>query len=229
MLAFNEFGTRDEAAALLARGVSERLRRAAEERAAASMVVSGGTSPAGFFQALRLLPLPWYLVTVVPSDERWVPVDDAASNEGMIRRELLSGEPACARFVSLYRTGQSAIDALPALEAALAAVPRPFDAVVLGMGDDGHTASLFPDSPDIGTALRSDAACIVQYVPRLGVPRISLTLRSLLDTQELDLLFFGAVKRAVYEQALQPGPIEQYPVRALLHQARVPVNVYWAP
>jgi len=191
--------------------------------------LSGGTSPRGLFRTLRLLPVPWYLVTIVPSDERWVPLEDDESNEGMMRRELLSGEPGFARFVSLYRHGRSATDALPALHASLADVPRPFDSVVVGMGDDGHTASLYPDCPDIGRALHSDAECVVQQVPGACHPRVSLTVRSLLDAREVNLLFFGARKRAVYKESLRPGPVEEYPVRALVQQTQVPVNVYWAP
>jgi len=229
MLAFNEFKTRDDAAATLARRIGERLRMAVYRRAVASMILCGGTSPLGLFHTLRLLPLPWCLVTIVPSDERWVPVDDEESNEGMMRRELLSGEPGFAQFVSLYRHGRSPAESLPTLRASLADVPRPFDSVVVGMGDDGHTASLFPDSPDIGNALHSDAECIVQQVPSACHPRVSLTVRSLLDAREVNLLFFGARKRAVYEASLRPGPAEEYPIRALVHQPQVPVNVYWAP
>jgi 6-phosphogluconolactonase len=228
--AFNEFKDRDEAVTTLARRIGERLRFAVYHRATASMIVSGGASPRGLFQALRLTPVPWYLVTIVPSDERWVPVEDDDSNEGMIRRELLSGEPGFARFVSLYRRDCAAPgDSLPALRASLADVRRPFDAVVLGMGTDGHMASLFPDSPDLCKALHGDEECVVQHVPRLPHPRVSLTVRSLLDAHEVNLLFFGAMKRAVWERSLQPGPVEEYPVRALVQQQRVPVNVYWAP
>ena len=229
MLAFNEFKTRDDAAATLARRIGERLRMAVCRRAVASLILSGGRSPLGLFHTLRLLPVPWCLVTIVPSDERWVPVEDEESNEGMMRRELLSGEPGFAHFVSLYRRGRSPAESLPTLRACLAEVPRPFDSVVVGMGDDGHTASLFPDSPDIGNALHSDAECVVQQVPGAYHPRVSLTVRSLLDAREVNLLFFGARKRAVYEASLRPGPLEEYPVRALVQQPQVPVNVYWAP
>jgi 6-phosphogluconolactonase len=229
MLAFNEFKTRDDAAATLARRIGERLRTAVCHRAAASMILSGGRSPLGLYHTLRLLPVPWCLVTIVPSDERWVPVDDEQSNEGMLRRELLSGEPGFAHFVSLYRHGRSPAESLPILRASLADVPRPFDSVVVGMGDDGHTASLFPECPDIGRALHSDADCVVQEVPGACHPRVSLTVHSLLDAREVNLLFFGARKRAVYEESLRPGPPEQYPIRALVHQPQVPVNVYWAP
>lgn len=229
MVAFNEYKYRDEAVGALARRIADRLRFAVYRRATASMIVSGGASPRDLFSALKLTPVPWYLVTIMPSDEGWVPVDDRGSSEGLFRRELLSGEPGFAKFVSLYRRDCAAVDSLPALCASLASVRRPFDAVVLGMGTDGHMASLFPDSPDIGEALRSDAEFVVQRVPRLSHARVSLTLRSLLDTHEVNLLFFGAVKRAVYEQSLEPGPLEEYPVRALVRQQRVPVNVYWAP
>ena len=227
---FNEFKQRDDAAAMLARRLGERLRFAVYRRATASMIVSGGAAPRPLFRALRLTPVPWYLVTIVPSDESWGgPIDDYDCSEGVIRRELLSGEPGFARFVSLHRRDCAAPESLPAVRASLAEVRRPFDSVVLEMGADGHMASLFPDSPDICQALRSDADCIVQEVPRLPHPRVSLTVRSLLDAHEINLLFFGAAKRAVYEESLQPGPIEECPVRAVVQQNAVPVNVYWAP
>jgi 6-phosphogluconolactonase len=97
------------------------------------------------------------------------------------------------------------------------------------MGSDGHMAALFPDSPDLHLGLHSDAECVVQAPPRSRHPRVSLTIRSLLDAREVNLLFFGERKRAVYEECLRPGPVEQYPVRALMRQDRVPINVYWAP
>jgi 6-phosphogluconolactonase len=225
MLEFNEFQSRDEAANALARRIGQRLRAAAYHRAAASLIVDGDASPHGLFESLRWLPLPWHAVTVVPTDERWEPDD----GEGPIRRELLSGESGFARFVSLYRHGQDAAECLSTLQSSLAELPRPFDVVVAGLGEDGHTAALFPGSPDLCAALESDAACLVQHVPRLGQTRVGLTVRSLLDSQEIDLLFYGTAKRTVYERALAPGPVEQYPIRALVHQNRVPVNVFWAP
>jgi 6-phosphogluconolactonase len=225
---FNEFKERDAAAAALARRIGERLRSAVYRRACASMIVSVAT-PRPLFRTLRLLPVPWYLVTIVPSDEGWVPVDDDDSNEGLIRRDLLAGEPGFANFVSLYRRNRAAQESLPELRASLKEVRRPFDAVVLGMGSDGHMASLFPDSPDVHLGLHGDAECVVQAPPRSRHPRVSLTVRSLLDAREVNLLFFGERKRAVYEHSLQPGPVEECPVRALVHQDRVPVNVYWAP
>jgi 6-phosphogluconolactonase len=228
MASFNVFKQRDDAAAALARRIGERLRAAVCRRACASMILSVA-APRPLFTTLRLLPVPWYLVTIVPSDEGWVPVDDDDSNEGIIRRDLLAGEPGFANVVSLYRHNRAAPDSLPELHASLREVRRPFDEVVLGMGDDGHMASLFPESPDLHLCLHSDAECVVHAAPRSRHPRVSLTVRSLLDAREVNLLFFGERKRAVYEDCLRPGPVEQYPVRALVQQDRVPVNVYWAP
>ena len=228
MASFNEFKDRDDAAAALARRIGDRLRAAVCRRASASLIVSVA-APRPLFRTLRLLPVPWYLVTIVPSDEGWVPVDDDDSNEGIIRRDLLAGEPGFANFVSLYRRDRAAPDSLAELHASLKEVRRPFDAVVLGMGSDGHMASLFPDSPDLHLGLHSDDECVVQARPRSRHPRVSLTVRSLLDAREVNLLFFGDRKRAVYEDCLRPGPVEQYPVRALVRQDRVPINVYWAP
>lgn len=228
MASFKEFKQRDDAAAALARRIGERLRAAVCRRACASLIVSVA-APRPLFRTLRLLPVPWYLVTIVPSDEGWVPVEDDDSNEGIIRRDLLAGEPGFANFVSLYRRNRAARDSLAELHASLKEVHRPFDAVVLGMGSDGHMASLFPDSPDLQLALHSEAECVVQAPTRSRHPRVSLTIRSLLDAREVNLLFFGEHKRAVYEDSLRPGPVEQYPVRALMRQSHVPINVYWAP
>lgn len=214
---------------MLALEIAETLRDAVAADGAAALVVSGGESPQGLFAELRALPVPWNAVTIVPSDERWVPVEHASSNEGMIRRTLLRGPAAAARFVSLYRAGVEAAEAVPMLAAVLGGIERPFAAAVLGLGMDGHTASLFPDSPDIAAALGTDCDVVALRPPGLPQARISLTAHALLDAREIKLLFFGAEKRAIYERALEDGPVEEYPVRVVLRQSSVRVTAYWAP
>lgn len=208
------FESRSDASEALAIELEDRLRQAIELEGEASLVVSGGTSPAVMFQALRDLPLPWKSVTVVPSDERDVPPDHPDRNDAMIRRELLSGRAAAARLVSLIPAGD---------------IPDRFDAVVLGMGNDGHTASLFPGSPDLQDALQSRQRLERLEVPQLDMHRVSLTPSALLDSDWIYLLFFGEDKRAVFEAALGGSDSEEYPIRAILQQDKVPVVVYWAP
>lgn len=211
---FRPFESRAAAGRALANELAGVLGAALERRAAASLVVSGGSSPVEMFHQLREQALDWAAVTIVPSDERDVPLAHPDRNEGMIRRELLQGPAAAARLVSLIPPGE---------------IPDRFDAVVLGMGADGHTASLFPGSPDLGAALHSDHALHRLSVPGLEAARVSLTPGALLSSRRIDLLFFGEEKRAVFEQAARPGDPEEFPVRAVLDQDRVPVTVFWAP
>jgi 6-phosphogluconolactonase len=224
-----KFRSRTDAIEALAMKLADTLRAAVAANGFGSLVVSGGKSPFGLFHLLRGIELPWSLVTIIPSDERWVPLDDDASNEGMLRRELLQGPVAAARLISLYRSGKLPAQAIGDIAAGLARVERPFDFVVLGMGTDGHTASLFPSSPDIDCALRSGEQAVVQDVPRLSEARVSLTTRALLDAGEIGFLMFGEAKLAALNRASQAGPASVYPVRAILHQRGVPVTIYWAP
>lgn len=224
-----QFRSRTDAAEMLAGSLADTMRAAAAAHGAASLVVSGGESPLGLFGLLRSISLPWDTVTVVPSDERWVDPHDASSNEGMIRRELLQGPVAAARFVSLYRPVLDPDDAVPEVTDAICALKWPLDAVVLGMGTDGHTASLFPNSPGIDAALKSDDPIVVQRPPHLPHARVSLTSAALLNANEVKLLFFGGEKLDVFMQALEPGEVAELPIRAIIRQTSVPVTAYWAP
>lgn len=224
-LEFLEFASRQEAAEALADAVFESLTEALAASGRAAVVVSGGTSPVGFFHALRGMPLSWERITVVPSDERVVPYSHPDRNEAMIRRELLQGPAAAATLKGLLPPS-GAPDTLAEVAEAL---PPAFDAVVLGMGADGHTASLFPGSPQLDGALRSAEPLVLLDVPRLGVQRVSLTPAALLSSRRVDLLFFGEEKRAVYEAAAAGGAVAELPVRCVLRGSTAPTRVYWAP
>ncbi|MCY1359612.1 6-phosphogluconolactonase [compost metagenome] len=211
----------------LAGVVAEALREAVATRGQATLVVSGGRSPLAFFDRLARQALPWAQVTVSLADERWVPVDAAASNEGLVRRHLLQGPAAAARFIGLSRPAASLEDAALAADQALAALP-PIDVLVLGMGDDGHTASLFPGSPHLALALREDCPrrCLPLLAPSEPRQRLSLSL-PLLAAARLPLLAIqGPAKRATLRAALCPGPVADMPIRALL---RAPLAIYWCP
>jgi 6-phosphogluconolactonase len=207
------------------------LKAAIAARGLASLVVSGGRSPVKLFEYLRTQELDWSRVCVALADERWVDPSDPASNERLVRDELLKDRAAAARFEGL-KNGAATPD-LGAVLAwkKLAAVPRPFDVVVLGMGDDGHTASLFPGSPNLRSALDETAAagCVGMWSPTPPQARLSLNLAALLGSRRIVILITGESKWQTYLAASQPGPVEQMPVRAVLRQRRTPVDVIWSP
>ncbi len=221
--------------ATAAHGLAERiaaaLSAAIAARGSASLVVSGGKSPVGMFENLRALPLEWRRVSISLADERWVPVADAASNEQLVRKHLLQGAAASATFAGLKTA--AATPELGAAEAwsRVATLPRPFDAVILGMGDDGHTASLFPGSPQLARALDAGAppGCIGMVSPTAPEARLSLNLSALLDSRQMFLFLSGTAKWKVYAAASGPGPVEEMPVRAVLRQRRTPLEVIWSP
>jgi 6-phosphogluconolactonase len=225
------FSTADALAHALAQEVATALARACEARGGATLVVSGGHSPRRFFEALSAQVLEWRRVTVTLADERWVAPTDAASNERLVREGLLRGHAAAARFVALKNTAASAQLGAAAAWQALESLPRPFDLTILGMGDDGHTASLIPGSAGLKDALDSRAApgCVAMVSPVPPHERLSLNLSALLDSRQIAVLLFGDVKLVAYARAEEAGPIEAMPIRAVLRQERVPVDVVWAP
>jgi 6-phosphogluconolactonase len=200
-------------------------------RGLASLVVSGGKSPRRLFELLRAQSLDWGRVCVALADERWVDASDPASNEKLVRDVLLQGSAGAARFIGLKNGAPTPdLGAVSAWET-FARVPRPFDAVVLGMGDDGHTASLFPRSPNISSALNpaAVAGCVGMWSPEVPHPRLSLNLSALLDSRRIVLLITGAQKWRTYCAASADGPAEEMPIRCVLRQRHAPVEVMWCP
>lgn len=218
-------------AAHLAAAIATRLEDGLNRRAGASLVVSGGTTPYAMYARLAQQPLEWSRVTITLADERWLSVDEADSNERQVRASLLRGPAAAARFVGLKNAARRPADGAGAAWAAVAELPRPFDAVVLGMGEDGHFASLFPHGPELAQGLdpHADPACIAALPASAPHPRLSLNLAALLDSRHIYVQIIGARKWQVYEQAQAAGPPEDMPIRAILRQSGVPVEVYWCP
>lgn len=222
-------------AAALAAGVAavitDDLNAALRSRMRASLVVPGGSTPGPVFDLLAVADLDWARVDITLSDERWVPATHADSNEAMVRARLLQGRAAAARLLGLYRSCARPSDAVAEIELALRAIARPFDVVLLGLGDDGHFASLFPSRPELHAALDAGAsqAAVALDAPAQGWPRLSLTMSALCNTRRLLLGFRGERKHAVLQRALEPGPVDALPVRALLQQALAPLEVHWSP
>lgn len=207
------------------------LQEAIDARGAASLVVSGGRTPVNLFRLLGVEPIDWSRVWVTLADERWVDTADSSSNERLLRETLLTGAAAKAHFVGLKNPSAAVEQGLEWSWRALTRIVRPLDVVLLGMGDDGHTASLFPASPGLAAALDTSAApaCVAMRAPAAPQERLSLNLSALLDARRLVLHIVGAEKWQVYLKAREPGPVTEFPIRGILHQQQVPVDVFWSP
>lgn len=207
------FADADAQARALADAVGARLRAGIAARGGAWLAVPGGETPRKFLEMFAQQKLDWPRVNVTLTDERLVPADDARSNERMLREVLIA--PTQARFVPLESE-----------------VPQPFDAVVIGMGADGHCASLFADGDNIAAALRADSDVPVMSMRSPSVPeaRVTLTLSALVATRALFVLIRGAEKRRTLESALRgEEPFAQAPIRAVLEHAPAAPQIYWCP
>lgn len=219
-------------AVALADRIAEQLRRGITDRGHALLAVSGGSTPKALFERLSQEPLDWSNVTVTLVDERWVDADDTRSNARLVKTLLLQNAAAVAHFVPLYTGAATPEEGLAVANERIDSLALPFDAVVLGMGEDGHTASFFPDGDHLHEALDLDGTsrALPMRAPDAGEPRITLTLPTLLDTRALYLLVSGEKKQQVLADArLGLGEAQYYPVRAVLTQHRVPLAVYWCP
>lgn len=222
------FNDRQQLADALAEAVAVNLKAGIAARGKASVALSGGTTPVAFFQALsRRDDVPWDKVTVTLVDERWVDETSDRSNARLVKQHLLQGRAAAATFVPLYQGGDTP-DAAKA-SAAQAAVPRPLDAAVLGMGNDGHTASFFPGGDTLNEALTAEGPVIAIRAPGAGEPRVTLTLKQLLAARALYLHIEGEGKLETLRKAEAEGPIEDMPVRAILRETSTPLTIYWCP
>lgn len=213
----------------VAQAVEAGLREALDQRGRAMLVVSGGSTPIPMWQHLSLARLAWHRVTVTLADERWLPVDDPASNEGLVRRHLLRNEAAGARWVPLYNGMATPEAAQPDVEARLDTLDWPADVAVMGMGGDGHTASWFPGQAMDASWQARCAAVGAPIAPNVHVPRMTLTPRTLLDARHMVLHLTGADKEPVLARALAPGNTLELPVRRVLHEAQAVCHVYLAP
>lgn len=196
-----------------------------------SLVVPGGHTPAPLFDLLSEAELDWPNVWVTLTDERWVDTQSSASNERLVREHLLRQAAEHANFVGLKNAQPDPHAGAAASWSAVAQLPRPFDFVLLGMGDDGHMASLFPDSPGLHSAMDLSAppGCVGMTAASPPRARLSLNLRALLDARRIALLIVGKAKWDTYERARARGPAVDMPVRALLGQQNVPLSIYWSP
>lgn len=215
----HRFDSHAAASAALASRVAAALTQAVQHRGAASLAVPGGTTPGEFLTALGDRPVDWPQVTVLLTDERWVAPDHPRSNTALVERTLgAHGRPY--RWYALWREGVAPEAATSILAAEASAVPWPLDVVVLGMGDDGHVASLFPGD-ETGFAEASSSRFVAVLGPG-AEPRVSLSAAVLAQARECCLLLRGATKLEAFERAIG-GDL---PVARLVAARRGHVHVY---
>jgi len=207
-----------ELAESLADFIANKLKTSIDSTGKASLVLSGGSTPKPLFEALRTKSISWENVTVTLADERWVPESDSDSNAAFIKNTLLQDNAASAKFVSLYKDGASPHEGVASIHEQLQAVAQPFSVVVLGMGGDGHTASLFPDAPGTEEAMR-ETESLVSIVEPETVPqaRITLTLAALMNTDCQLLHITGADKRKLVDEVLADPKTSAYPIAKFLN------------
>ncbi len=230
------FENRAEMIAALQAECEAALRSAIEDRGEATFMVSGGSTPEPLYKALSNSDLDWESVYVALVDERWVDFDHDKSNEAFTVKHLIQNKAAVANLVGMKNSAGTAAEGLVDCEAAYQQLAQPFDITILGMGSDGHTASLFPHAQGLDEALNPDsnelcAAITAKQSDVTGaiVERMTLSLAGLLRSKSLVLLITGDEKLAVLRAAQAEGDVNDMPIRAVLRQDRVPVIVYWAP
>lgn len=213
----NVFDNREHLAAALADRVARGLSRAISRKGAATLAVSGGNTPALFFEHLSREPITWDKVTVTLVDERQVDETSPRSNARLVKQGLLQNNAKAARFVPMFGNVEEAA----ALE---------LDVVVLGMGDDGHTASFFPGGDRLAEALdmKTSSSLLAMQAPAAGEPRLTYTLPALLKAKVLCLHIEGEKKHTVLENAIAGTDVMDMPIRAVL-QAGNPLEIFWCP
>jgi 6-phosphogluconolactonase len=225
-----EFADAEALAHGLADWTAERLRAAVAARGVALLIVSGGKSPARFFELLSDMELDWTRVAVTLADERRVADDSPRSNARLAREKLLRNRAAAANFTPLADVRLPADQELAAASARVAHLPLPADVVVLGMGDDGHTASWFPGAEGLAEAMDPGARQLVAPIVAAdaGEPRLTLTGRVILRARAIALEIEGEAKLATFATALESGPEEAMPIRAVLRRATDRLTVFSA-
>ncbi len=226
---FQEFASRDELAESLATGVGQVLQAAIDAKGRASLAVSGGSTPKGFFARLSRIDLDWSRVTVTLVDERWVGPESERSNARLVAENLLQDKAASANFIPLFVPDNSVEASIPGTERSLKENALPLDVCILGMGSDGHTASFFPGGSHLATATDTGTHSILSPMQAEGAgeQRITLTLPPILAADYLALHIEGKEKKSVLQNALHEGDPHALPIRHVLRNTGK-LTVYWA-
>lgn len=227
-----EFDTAGELNLALGRHIHAGLRRIVTRGRQASLAVSGGSTPAALFSRLANIDLAWDRVRITLADERCVVPDSPASNEFLVRRRLLQEKAAAAQFLPISNGPETDRSWLNGCRQRLIDQQIiPFDVLILGMGEDGHTASLFPDADNIDWLMSPDNQDVLAMTraPSAAHQRVTFTLETLLKSRQILLHITGDTKKDALQKALDGNDTRAMPIRALLHHPSLDMAIYWAP
>ena len=229
MFTWHEYENAAVAARAQADAVAIELQNALNEKGNAVLAVSGGRSPIAFFEALSQKDLDWANVSIGLVDERIVATIHPDSNTRLVREHLLQNKAAAAQWIPMVEDGKTEIELQPqaVVDYALKQYKHP-DVLVLGMGGDGHTASLFPQAPQLPDAINLENNLTLIHTTPVTAPheRVSMTLDAILNTLNVFLAIQGADKKAVFAKAAEE-PTTEYPISLILNNERVDCHVFY--
>jgi 6-phosphogluconolactonase len=229
---WHTFANRDAFTDGLTASIAETLRQLSPKQAVVLFGVSGGSTPLPVYQALADQDLNWHAINMVIVDERFVPTDHADSNERNIRLAFTSENNPSPTIIGLWSDAIDLAAAARAADEKILALPQPLDIVLLGMGEDGHFASLFPTAALFDQALASEQShCIMPIAPmpsHAPHPRLSMTLAYLRRAKRIILAITGEKKRHVLQQAMTNGDHHALPIAALLHSDCPAIEIFWS-
>jgi len=227
--------SRDKLFSAVAKRCENQLGQSIKNNGQASFIIPGGTTPAPAFKKLANSNLDWKKISVAQSDERWVEADHPQSNQGLTAKTLLIDNASVADYLPMKNSASSTEEGLDECNASYGQLVSPFSLTMLGMGLDGHVASLFPGSKEIerGLDLSNQDLCIAIDANGCEVAgdypnRMSLTMSAILRSELILLLVTGKEKLEVIQTALINNQPLVQPVAAILNQTKIPVEIYWS-
>jgi len=212
----------------LSHRIGQLLTQSITENGCASIAVSGGRTPISLFEELSKLNLDWSKIELTLVDERWVDAKHEDSNELLVRKHLIKNKATQINFFPIKNSAKSVKEGQILYEQVLQQVKLPFDVIVLGMGDDGHTASLFPCCKELSQAMdpNNQQKCIVTKPKNAPYERISLTFSTISKAKNLILHMRGSSKLQTFELAMTLKDAKKMPIYAFTEQ---PLEIYWSP
>jgi 6-phosphogluconolactonase len=212
----------------LCQSIGEILDEAIKKRGRASIAVSGGSTPIPLFKEFSLLNIDWKKVDLTLVDDRWVDPKNADSNELLVRRHLIKNKASKVNFIPLKNDSKTAKDGQQNSEEMVKNMILPFDVIVLGMGSDGHTASLFPCSDELSDAMNlNNLNCLISTSPKSApYGRLSFTARVIIDAKNVFLHLNGSSKLHTLESAMEYKDSSKMPIYTFLENG---LSIYWSP